>query len=224
MVDAASLTRWSGGLQWIADPDEFLQRASHAVEGSGGIWLIDPVAASGVETLLEAEGDVQGIVLTVGRHERDATSFANRYDVSVHLPSPSARRSESIAAPTESIEAFVSDTDFQVLTAIDRPFWREVALYAPHEQTLIVGDALGTAPYFSPPGEQLSVHPLLRLTPPRTVFGDLEPERVLVGHGHGLMREATPALAVALRSARRGAPRAYLNALWHMRRPWDLFG
>jgi hypothetical protein len=70
----------------------------------------------------------------------------------------------------------------------------------------VVGDALGTLAYFRAPGEALGVHPLLRLTPPRSLCG-LEPEHVLCGHGPGLHGpDAAPALREALATARRRIP------------------
>jgi hypothetical protein len=50
------------------------------------------------------------------------------------------------------------------------------------------------------------VHLLLRLKPPR-VLGELEPDRVLVGHGTGLHGPGTTeAVREALRTSRRGLP------------------
>ncbi len=53
--------------------------------------------------------------------------------------------------------------------------------------------------------ERLGVHPALRLTPP-TKLGRLAPERILVGHGHGVMDDAAAALTDALKGSRTRAP------------------
>ena len=72
-------------------------------------------------------------------------------------------------------------------------------------------ESLGTTTYFLGPGERLSVHPFLRLYQPkalREIAGSLSPRHVLVGHGEGLHgQEVAPALAAAVRGARRGGPR-----------------
>jgi glyoxylase-like metal-dependent hydrolase (beta-lactamase superfamily II) len=101
----------------------------------------------------------------------------------------------------------VPGAPFEVLRVVSLPRWREVALWWPDSRTLVVADALGTAPYFLGPGERLAVHPLLRLLPPSSLAG-LDPEHVLCGHGEGVHgSEASEALDHALRRSRRGIPR-----------------
>jgi hypothetical protein len=47
--------------------------------------------------------------------------------------------------------------------------------------------------------------------PPKGTLGEVEPERVLCGHGEGVFADATGELKRALGNARRTAPRMYLR-------------
>lgn len=207
------IDRWDGGVGWLAHPEETMQRASHALVVDDEVWLVDPLDADGVDELVSSFGTVAGVVVTLGRHTRDAATLARRYDVSVHLPKPLAGVARGIDTPVELFEYELADTGYRVLPILDWPGWREVALYHDGAGTLLVGDALGTAPYFITGTERLGVSPALRLVPPRATFGQLTPERILVGHGTGIMTNATDALEDALRGARRRAPRLYVDAL-----------
>jgi hypothetical protein len=89
---------------------------------------------------------------------------------------------------------------------VNTPVWKEVALWWPEHRTLVVADAVGSAPYYRAPGEPLAVSPVLRGLPPRRL-SRLEPEHVLCGHGAGVHgRDAAPALRRALAGSRRRAP------------------
>jgi hypothetical protein len=94
---------------------------------------------------------------------------------------------------------------------ISRRWWREVALWWPQERTLIVAEALGTAPAFAL-GGPAGVHPMLRLMPPRETLSRYRPERLLVGHGPAIETQATGALDHALAHARSDIPRLLLKA------------
>ena len=190
-----------------------MQRASHALVIDDAVWLVDPLDADGVDELISSLGTVAGVVVTLDRHTRDAATLARRYDVPVYLPKPLAGVAREIDAPVELFEYELADTGYRVMPVLDWPGWREVALYHDGEGTLVVGDALGTAPYFTTGTERLGVSPALRPVPPRATLGQLTPERILVGHGSGIMTDATVALEDSLRGARRRAPRLYVDAL-----------
>jgi hypothetical protein len=96
-----------------------------------------------------------------------------------------------------------------VLPVQRRKRWHEVALWVPEHGALVTADALGTAPYYRAPHERLAVHPMLRLTPPRSLLA-VEPAHILVGHGAGVHDDA-PA---ALREAIGHASRRMLPWLW----------
>lgn len=207
------IDRWDGGVGWIAHPDEGMQRASHAVEGADGAWAIDPVDAPGVDDIIGEVGDLAGVVVLLDRHTRDAARLANRHDVAVHVPAWMDEAAEDVDAPVERFRGELEDTGYRARHLVDSPFWREAGLVGADGRTLVVADALGTAEYFRVGDERLAVHPMLRLVPPRRALRDLSPERILVGHGDGVLEDGAAALEHALSTARRRAPRAYLGAL-----------
>lgn len=201
------IDRWDDGLGWIAHPDEMMRRASHALLADGGVWVIDPVDAPRVDDLLASLGPVAGVVVLLDRHTRDAAGVARRHDVAVHVPTWLREAVADLDAPVEAFDDELAGTGYRARPVVDRWFWREAALVG--HGTLVVADALGTASYFRAPGEHLGVHPFLRIVPPRSALTGIEPDRVLVGHGEGVMSGGTDALADALAGARRRAPRLY---------------
>lgn len=203
---------WEGGFGWIARPSEPLQRASHAIRSGDGLWLIEPVDAQGLDEVLSEFGAVAGVVVLLDRHARDAVEIARRHDVAVHVPAWMDRLADRIDAATERIDGELGETGFGIHRTVDLPLWHEAALIGDGGDTLVVGDALGTVDYFLAGSEPLAVHPLLRLAPPREAFGEFAPERVLVGHGTGVLADGAAALEPALATARWRAPRAYLGA------------
>jgi hypothetical protein len=90
---------------------------------------------------------------------------------------------------------------FDVLPVRRGKRWHEVALWVPEQRALVVAEALGSAQYYRAPDERLAVHPLMRLTPPRTLR-DVEPRHILVGHGAGVHDDAASALRDAIDHAR----------------------
>ena len=202
------IDRWEHGVGWIAHPDERMQRASHALEADGDVWVVDPLDADGIDDLLAEFGDVAGVVVLLGRHTRDADAIANRHDVSVHVPRWMSGVAEKIDAPVERLRTQLGDTSYGVHQVIDLPFWQEAALYGEDTGALVTADALGNAEYFLTGSERLGVHPMLRLFPPRKL-GRLSPERVLVGHGPGVHENAADALHHALDGSRARTPSLY---------------
>ena len=213
-TDFQEIDRFDGGVGWIAHPDEQMQRASHALAVDGEVWVIDPVDAAGIDDLFVAFGDVTGVVVTLDRHKRDAAAIADRHDVPVYLPEFFEGVTEEIDAAVARFDDELSDTGIRSLTVVDNRFWQEVALYNPADGTLVVPEAVGTVDYFLAGDEELGVHPALRLTPPRTALREVAPERVLVGHGAGVMDGAARALEDALSGSRTRAPRLYASTAW----------
>jgi hypothetical protein len=194
---------FEGGIGWLAAEPAFMERCSHALAADGRAWLVDPIDGEGVEGRLRALGEPAGVVQTLDRHERDAAALAELLGVPRYV------------VPFEG----VPESPFEVVAVARRRFWSEVALWWPGRRVLICGDALGTAFYFRAGDERLAVHPLLRLTPPRSL-GRFAPEHVLVGHGEGIHGpEAAAALREALATARRRLPRqlASSTARWAAR-------
>jgi hypothetical protein len=167
--------------EWVED--EFLERASHALVTETGTWLIDPVDNARVDELQ----NVAGVLQLLDRHNRDCEAIAQRLGV---------RR---VVLPHQRIAPFM----------FIRISKHEVALWWNERRVLACADALGTARYYRAGEEQLAVHPLMRLRPPRF---DIRPEVILCGHGPGVFEGAEPALREALRTSRRGIPRQVVSA------------
>ncbi|MFB6109804.1 MAG: hypothetical protein ABEJ60_02870 [Halodesulfurarchaeum sp.] len=205
-TDPAIEDRFEDGFGWLAHPDETMRRASHAVSFGDGVWIVDPVDAPGITAEIEELGEVRGVIVLLGRHERDAATFASRFGVPVYRPAFVDREFD---APVDRLTS-IPDSTVEVIQSVDLPWWREAAIF--DGETLLLGDSIGTAAYFTVGPERIGVHPMLRLVPPTPLRG-LEPERIFVGHGAGVQTDASTALEQALSGARRRLPRAWLNAL-----------
>ena len=204
--------RWDRGASWLAHPDETMQRASHVLDTEAGAIVVDPVDAEGIDELFAEFGEVAGVVILLNRHKRDCAAVATRHDVPVYVPDALAGVEDDIDAPTERVHRQLPDTDYGVHEVTSNAVWQEVALYGEQDDTLVVTEALGTADYFLAGDERLGVHPMLRLTPP-TKLRRLNPERILVGHGHGVLVDANDALTDALRGSRGRTPGLYAKNL-----------
>jgi len=98
------IDRWDGGVGWMPHPEEFMQRASHALATDEGVWIVDPVDAEGVDELVAEYGEVVGVVVLSDYHKRDSDVFARRHGVSVHLPAEVDSVAEELDAPTERLK------------------------------------------------------------------------------------------------------------------------
>jgi hypothetical protein len=183
---------WEHGFGWVQD--ERMQRASHALEVDGRVWLIDAVDDPELEDRVRSLGEPAGVLQLIDRHNRGCEAWARR-----------------LAVP--HLRAWQDEVPFTVLPIRDRPWWREVALWDISSRTLVVAEALGTARDFCAPGDRLGVHPLVRPFPPRSLAG-LQPARIFCGHGVGVHDEAAAALAETLRTARRRLPSALGRSLF----------
>jgi hypothetical protein len=175
------------GFGWIVD--EAMTRTSHALAAEGRVWLVDPLDWPEAIDRALGLGEPAGVVQLLDRHDRDCTALASRLGVT-HL-----------VAPDE-----VPGSPFDLIPIVRGRWWRESALWWPATKTLVTADALATNRFYTAGKAPLAVHVLLRLTPPRQL-GRLDPERVLVGHGEGLIGPLTAdAVREALRTSRRGLP------------------
>lgn len=202
------IDRWEHGVGWLAYPDETMQRASHALEVDGEVWIVDPVDHEGLDDLVTDLGTVAGVVVLLDRHKRDAATVADRHDVSVHVPQFMREIADDLAAPVELIQRELGDTGYGIHELKNNGFWKEAALYGEDTDTLVVPESVGTTSYFRASSERLGVHPMLRLFPPRKL-ARLSPERVLVGHGSGIHEDAEAAIQDALNGSRTRAPSLY---------------
>ena len=212
----AEIDRFEGGAGWLAYPDETMQRASHALATDEGVWLIDPVDAPALDDLIAEVGDdagteaVAGVAVCLDRHKRDAAAIARRHDAEVCVPRWMNGVAEELDAPVARFSGELGDSGFESFVIRDSslPPWQEAGLYNPDTGTLVVPESVGAASYFLAGDETLGVHPMLRLTPPKTL-SRYDPERVLVGHGAGVLSDGAAALDAALASSKRNAVSLY---------------
>jgi hypothetical protein len=183
---------------WIAPTPAFMQRTSHAILSDGGVWLTDPVYDPVMLERVRSLGPPAGVVQQLDRHRRDC-----------------ARTAEELGVPLYIVPRVApADAPFQVLPVVHwrAGWWHEIALWFPRERVVSVAEAVGGAPYFRAPGEDLGPHPLLRVVhPPRTLIG-VAAEHVLCGHGPGIHApDAGARMAEVIRSSRRRTPRWLLG-------------
>lgn len=199
---------WDAGLGWIAHPDEAARRASHALHGDDGVWLFDPLDAPGIDPLITRLGDIAGVAVLSNYHRRDADVFAERYDVPVTVPGWFDDVADTLDARVERTDDALGDSGFRVRRADPLPGWREAVAWRDDDATLYAADMLSALPQYCVGDETVAPYLLLRFFPPRRVFADVTPERIICGHGTGVFEDAAEALDHGLRNARRGLPRA----------------
>jgi len=209
-----AIDRRADGVGWIAHPDEEGQRASHAVRGDDGVWLLDPIDAPGVDDLVADLGDVAGVAVLSDYHARDATAFARRHDVPVHVPTWIDRVDDRIDAPVERFEGDLGGSGFRAIEYAPFPGWTEAFLYCEADGTLYVPDSMAAEKGTLVGDERIALFVLIRLRPPRDQLTELDVERVLFGHGSGVFEDADTALDHALANARRNFPRALVDGGW----------
>jgi hypothetical protein len=220
MDDTRSLQvvdEFAGGVGWLANPDERMQRTSHALAAAGRtgddpLFVVDPVDADGLDDLLAAHGSVGGVLVLLDRHTRDAAAVARRHDVPVYLPDWMDGVAAGLNAPVEYYHRSLPDSQYEVYEVVNNRFWQEGALYHPDDETLLVPEALGTAQFFRTADERVGVHPLLRPRPPKHL-ARLDVARLFVGHGTGIQSDAESAIRDAVTGARRRAPRLFAQTV-----------
>jgi len=175
------------GFGWIVE--EAMTRTSHALVADGRVWLVDPLDWPEAIDRACGLGEPAGVIQLLDRHDRDCAALASRLGVT-HLVAPDA----------------VPGSPFELVPLVRRRWWRESALWWPGTKTLVTADALATNRFYTAGTAPVAMHVLLRLTPPRQL-GGLSPERILVGHGEGVIgATASGAVREALRTSRRGLP------------------
>lgn len=198
---------------WIAHPDEMIQRASHLVPFGDERYVVEPVDHPQLEEHLEL-ADVAGVVVLMDRHSRDSAEIARRLDVPVYAPRTVSSVRQKLDIEVAPLEEVIDTSEVRLIDLYARRFWQEVAVWLPQTSTLIVPEAVGMAPYFIARGEDIGVHPLARLRPPRRALKFLQPDRLFVGHGRPRDDLEMGELDQTLAMARLNVPRAWLQALW----------
>lgn len=204
--------RWSGGLTWMAHPNEDLQQASHALQIDDTVWLIDPIDVNDLDEELDDLGTVAGVVVLTNSHGRDADELAARHGVAIHIPRWFDDLASDFQQPVERFDGELAETGFGLIWSHNGSVWREGALYHPGRQTLVAADVLGTG-LFSTRRGQLELFPFLRFSPPGDDLGDLPVERILVGHEDPIFEDPGAALAAALDVAPHQATAGVISSL-----------
>ena len=187
-MDVRTYDDFGFGFSWVTD--EALPRTSHALADAEQVWLIDPVDVGDALERAAARGRPAGVVQLLDRHNRDCAAVAQRFGVPHHV-----------------VPDALPGSPFAVVRVLRAPGWRESALWWAARRTLVVAEAVGTAPFYTGGREGVGMHGLLRPRPPRVLRG-YQPEHLLVGHGAGVHGPAAAAgLETAHARARRDIPR-----------------
>ena len=205
--------RFAGGFGWIAYPGEFMRRSSTALAHDGRVWLVDPVAMTGIEEEIDALGTVAGVILTVGWHDRDGRWFADRYRVPLYVPGNLTGAPSG--SPVVRVGGGLPDSPLRLVPCGARGALRHVqecAVWWPDRGVLVTGDSLGTASYFSDAGA-LGMHPIRRASPPVELAG-LPVQRLYLGHGTGLVGDDVAGeVARVIHAARRELVPGWVRAV-----------
>jgi len=209
-ADYRVVDRWHRGVGWQAYPGEDGQRTSHAIEDpDGGVWLVDPLDAPGVEDAYADLGEVVGVAVLADYHARDAAAVAERHDVPVTVPTGLDRAAERVDAPTRRVSDSLAGFELRRVSPLGA--WTEAVAYRERDGTLYVPDVLSSGTTFTVGDERLGLNVLARLVPPRDAFAGIDPSRVLLGHGRGVFGDAAAALDDSLANARKRLPRALVS-------------
>jgi len=185
-----TLQRHQLGLTWVEEG--FMARSAHALVGGERVWLIDPFDDQPALEAVSSLGPPAGVIQLLDRHNRDCRAIASRLDV-----------------PMLRLPERTPDAPFEIVPVLSRPGWKEIALWWAEPQALVVAEAVGTSPAFAL-GRRAGIHPILRVTPPRSQLGRFRPSMLLVGHGAAIESDGAGALEEALAHSRSDLPRLLL--------------
>jgi len=162
-VKLAQVDEHPFGVSWVID--EPAARASHALKVEGRVYIIDPVEHPAALERIEVLGPVAAVVQLLDRHNRDCAAIAAKLGVA-HLRMPEA----------------IPNTPLETIRVVDLRRWREVALWWPRREVLVVAEALGTSSIWTADHGVVGLHPILRPLPPKALRG-YRPAYLLSGHG-----------------------------------------
>ena len=193
MAEISIDTTLSGVVSWTV-ADEPMERGSHALAADGSFWVVDPVADDKALAEVERLGEPAAVLQLLDRHPRDCEELADRYGVP-HLRLPEE----------------VPGSPFEMHRMVWFPRWRELALWWPEREILLVPEAIGTASYFAV-GRSAGIHNFLRLKPPGKLR-EFAPEHLLCGHGPPLHEGVPRAMREAVEKSRADIPKAALEGI-----------
>jgi hypothetical protein len=188
MPRPAKFEEYEFGASWIQS--EPMARASHAIKVGGGAWLIDPVDSPGDIVRAVGNSEPVAVIQLLDRHNRDCVAVAERYEV-----------------PLYRLPRELPDCPLTPFSVLDRPKWRETALWWPEHRALVVTEALMTVPDLAIGETGIAIHPMLRLTPPGALRRYTDVDHLLTGHGmpqHG--DDLGARIQDALDQSRKGFP------------------
>ena len=171
--------RWDTGIGWMAHSDEATQRTSHAIKGADGVWVFDPLDGPGIADRIDDLGSVAGVAVLSNYHSRDATVFAERHGVPVHLPTWMDNAAEHVDAQIARYDApagqwvELGESGIEIRTVDPTTAWREAIAYLPTERSLRVADMLSTNSFYTVGDERLGCYFFHRFAPPRAAFADV---------------------------------------------------
>jgi len=187
------------GFGWVVE--EAGTRTSHALAADGKVWLVDALDWPEAIDRALGLGAPAGVIQLLDRHNRDCAALAARLGV-----------------PHVVVPRGVPGSPFTFVGVMNRRFWRESALWWPETRTLVVAEVLGTNRFFTGGTEPLGVEVLLRIKPPKALAA-FEPDRIVVGHGEGVTRDAATVLREALSTSRRRLPGVLARLPFAIRAP-----
>lgn len=198
---------------WLADPLETMQRASCALDVGERRLAVDPVDCEGLDEELAADGGLDGVVVLMDRHSRDARTIAARHEVPVYVPAGAERIAAAVGGPVAELDPILEGSSLELIPVTSGRLGEELALWRSADGTLIVPESLGTADHFTAGGERVGVHPMMRLWPPREPLMGLSARRLVTGHGRPIVDLDDGEVDASLAAARRRLPRAWIGAI-----------
>lgn len=205
---AASLWRWTARHpEW--HPGDFGRRvAAFAIQADGWTLLVDPLLPQDdpgpvLEALDAIVAGRVAILVTIPYHTRSAERLAARYQATIHGHPKTAERlaDRSAFRPTSPGDALPGGAR---PFAIGRPRRSEQPLWLPSHRAVAFGDAVVGVNGGLRVWAQATVDDRLRrfhrerFNPTLHPLLELDPERVLVGHGEPVLSDGRASLAAAL--------------------------
>jgi hypothetical protein len=105
----------------------------------------------------------------------------------------------------------IPDSPFELHRMVWLKPWREIALWWPEREVLLVPEAIGTASYFAV-GRKAGIHSFLRIKPPHKL-SEFSPQHLLCGHGPPLHEGVAAGIREAVDNSRADIPKAMVQGV-----------